>query len=373
MVSFATLNKMTRLIIATDLYPTETTRNKSNETFAVRELVEGLLQEGVDLAVVKFRPGLNRRGFSRPRKVNVNGVAVYEVPKVGGRDYFSSALTRYLLKMLGFDCQADVVVCHMARQYVWAKKTFLNKPKKWIYVIHGSDFKSKYINYSLRDADKVLVRSCALGKQLENRYRRHPDGVVFSGLKSSDYKENRFKGKSREVVRIVVAAKLETLKTIDAVIKSVAAIAGQIPVSLDIYGDGPLMTELVSLRRDLNVERNIRFHGFRSRSTVLEAMDSAHLFVMPSAPETFGLAYLEAMARGCVVIGHKGWGVDGLVIDGINGYLVENPLVEELTKRIVLYFNLSDANSIHRRSFECALANRMEVAVENYAAKIFEK
>ena len=40
---------------------------------------------------------------------------------------------------------------------------------------------------------------------------------------------------------------------------------------------------------------------------------------MISSPETFGLAYLEAMARGNIVIGTKGWGIDGIVIDGENG------------------------------------------------------
>jgi len=34
---------------------------------------------------------------------------------------------------------------------------------------------------------------------------------------------------------------------------------------------------------------------------------------MVSAPETFGLVYLEAMAKGCIVIGTKNWGIDGIV------------------------------------------------------------
>jgi len=44
---------------------------------------------------------------------------------------------------------------------------------------------------------------------------------------------------------------------------------------------------------------------------------------MVSAPETFGLAYLEAMAKGCIVIGAIGHGVDGIIQHQKNGFLVE--------------------------------------------------
>ena len=52
-------------------------------------------------------------------------------------------------------------------------------------------------------------------------------------------------------------------------------------------------------------------------------MKKSDVFVMPSAPETFGLVYLEAMASGCIVVGAKGWGIDGLIKNGFDGYLVE--------------------------------------------------
>ena len=34
---------------------------------------------------------------------------------------------------------------------------------------------------------------------------------------------------------------------------------------------------------------------------------------MVSSPETFGLVYIEAMAKGCITIGSKGEGIDGVM------------------------------------------------------------
>lgn len=47
------------------------------------------------------------------------------------------------------------------------------------------------------------------------------------------------------------------------------------------------------------------------------------MFVMMSKNETFGLVYLEAMARGCITIASKREGFDGIIEDGVNGFLCE--------------------------------------------------
>jgi glycosyltransferase involved in cell wall biosynthesis len=52
---------------------------------------------------------------------------------------------------------------------------------------------------------------------------------------------------------------------------------------------------------------------------------------MVSEPEAFGLVYLEAMAKGCITIGTKGQGIDGVIIDGFNGFLCASRNVEELS------------------------------------------
>lgn len=44
---------------------------------------------------------------------------------------------------------------------------------------------------------------------------------------------------------------------------------------------------------------------------------------MISKNESLGLVYLEAMAKGCITIGSRNEGIDGVIVDGLNGFLCE--------------------------------------------------
>ena len=50
-------------------------------------------------------------------------------------------------------------------------------------------------------------------------------------------------------------------------------------------------------------------------------MKNAQIFTLISDNETFGMVYIEAMLQGCLVIASKGGGFDGIIQDGINGFI----------------------------------------------------
>lgn len=55
---------------------------------------------------------------------------------------------------------------------------------------------------------------------------------------------------------------------------------------------------------------------------------------MISKAEIFGLVYLEAMAKGCIVIASRNEGIDGIIKDGVNGFLCKAGNVDELSSII---------------------------------------
>lgn len=75
----------------------------------------------------------------------------------------------------------------------------------------------------------------------------------------------------------------------------------------------------------------IEYSGAVSRAEVLEAFAAAHVFVMPSLYEGFGLVYLEALAAGCFVIGTPNTGVPDLGLGADMSRLVEPGNVEQIT------------------------------------------
>jgi glycosyltransferase involved in cell wall biosynthesis len=74
----------------------------------------------------------------------------------------------------------------------------------------------------------------------------------------------------------------------------------------------------------------IEYSGAVSRAEVLEAFDTAHVFVMPSLYEGFGLVYLEALAAGCFLIATQNTGVPDLGLGLDMARLVETGNVEQI-------------------------------------------
>ena len=79
---------------------------------------------------------------------------------------------------------------------------------------------------------------------------------------------------------------------------------------------------------------NTTFTGQIPRNAIIEHLDKSDCFIMISKAEVFGLVYLEAMARGCITIAAKNEGMQGIIEDGVNGFLCEAGNVEELASII---------------------------------------
>ena len=73
------------------------------------------------------------------------------------------------------------------------------------------------------------------------------------------------------------------------------------------------------LARDLHVEHHVTFLG--KQDHVERLLPLAHVLLMPSELESFGLAALEAMACGVPPVATRVGGVPELITDGVDGYL----------------------------------------------------
>ncbi len=102
-------------------------------------------------------------------------------------------------------------------------------------------------------------------------------------------------------------------------IRILAEVRKEAPGHLLMVGDGPDRGPCEHLARELGVERNVSFLG--KQSGVDRLFPLAHVLLLPSELEGFGLAALEAMACGVPPIATREGGVPELVRHGIDGYL----------------------------------------------------
>ncbi len=147
-------------------------------------------------------------------------------------------------------------------------------------------------------------------------------------------KKSAIRDKVREK-RIVTVGRLSQQKNQALLIKAFAKIKDlHCDYELDIYGDGPLKTELENLSLELGVSEKVNFRG--TSSSVLDKIRSASLFVLSSDFEGIPNALIEAMAIGvpCISTDCKPGGARALITNGQNGIITPIKNVDKLAEAI---------------------------------------
>ena len=98
---------------------------------------------------------------------------------------------------------------------------------------------------------------------------------------------------------------------------------------LEIYGEGKEKEKLQKLTEDLNIKEKVFFKGHEK--DLNKIFKDASLMIFPSKRESFGLVIIEAFSYGVPVVGYSTiFGVDDLIQDGVNGYIVQQGDIEAL-------------------------------------------
>lgn len=248
-----------------------------------------------------------------------------------GENYFNH---RNCIKILDYKIESilknfepDIIHAHTigfdSEIGVWFKER-LGIPL--VVTTHGSDtslpiMKSKFkLMKSWCDKIDVIVAvSSALKKRLELCDTKTSIKVIMNGF-LFNFDSKTIKKNELSVIQV---GNLIKQKCTDVTIKAFAKIKKKYPSAiLKIIGDGPEKKSLEDLCDKMGVSENVFFLGKLANSNVLEEMKKSQFFCMPSVREGFGIVYLEAMSSGCISIGTLGEGIEDLIVDGVNGFLV---------------------------------------------------
>ena len=139
---------------------------------------------------------------------------------------------------------------------------------------------------------------------------------------------------------------------------------------LEIGGDGPQRGELEVLCKTLGIEDNVRFLGALSREQVREAMWRAHVFVLPSFLETFGVVLIEAMSTGLPVIATRCGGPEYIVNPKV-GALIDPG--DEIGLRDAMQWILDKRRFLYKDIREHTISHYGELAVARSLENIYQE
>ena len=103
---------------------------------------------------------------------------------------------------------------------------------------------------------------------------------------------------------------------------------------LDYVGDGANRQLIEKIIANEGWQEKVKLHGFVPREKVPAYISNAQCFIMVSEEESFGLVYLEAMSMGCITVASRNEGMEGIIEDGVNGFLCKAGDEHELSKII---------------------------------------
>ena len=205
-------------------------------------------------------------------------------------------------------------------------KTFLT--------LHGTSFRNAYTNNFgkaiIKRRSNIIDRYICVSANLERMLKELDitnTKVIFNGINKFDILDVKQKHS------IITVASLRKQKNVDLIIKAVKFLIHKYPdISLTIVGDGDQKNNLMIESNDL-LNKNIFFKGSLDNFSTQKEMAKHDCFILPSVKEGFGIVYIEAMRNHCITIGTKHEGIDGVLVNNNNGYLID-PKVESVIEAI---------------------------------------
>ena len=158
--------------------------------------------------------------------------------------------------------------------------------------------------------------------------------VVPFGSETSAITSQQSNGPSLHVLQV---GSLSRVKNQSLLIESIAIVARNQDVHLDLVGEDTLGGALQGLAQKLGVQDRITFHGFVPHGSLATVRARAHLYVQTSRHESAGVAVLESAAAGIPILGTR----VGYVSDwaGSGARAIDNPTRESLASEILALLN----------------------------------
>lgn len=177
----------------------------------------------------------------------------------------------------------------------------------------SADIVSK-ARYVYPKADRVIAVSDALAEKIKANFNIDCD-VVYNVMDTDIFRltEKREDSDKNGFV-FVSAGNLLPNKRMDLMIDCFdRAFKNDGNVSLYIFGDGPERQRLDNIIYKNDMNDRVFLMGRKSRQEIADFYKNADAFVLLSKRETFGVAYVEAMAAGLPVIACRSGGPEGFV------------------------------------------------------------
>ncbi|OIP64213.1 MAG: N-acetyl-alpha-D-glucosaminyl L-malate synthase BshA [Ignavibacteria bacterium CG2_30_36_16] len=274
---------------------------------------------------------------------------------------------------------------YLAKQMLKGKKDL-----KIITTLHGTDITLvglepsflPLVKFSIKESDGVTAVSRFLKEKTLTNYNIEKDIEVipnfidtniYKPISNSEFK--KYIAPNGEKI-LMHTSNFRPVKRVPDTIKIFEQVFKEIPSKLVLVGDGPERSDCEKLCREINLCDHVKFLG--KQDGLVDILNAADVFLIPSQSESFGLAALEAMACGVPVVSSSVGGLPELVKHNDSGFIAEIGDIDRMSKYVIDLLTNSRkyeifSNNARRRAIELFGIDKIVPYYENYYQTVLEE
>ena len=312
------------ILITTSWYPTD----KSTNGVFVKEQGEALCRAGHSVTVLLitystlsgwFRQ--SRLQFDKSALLNVVHLHIF-FPLPGrffknASAYFKRTIikraNRWMKKYVTENGKPDIIHHHCLSDNAYVTEALASEFKiPYVFTEHSNYFTyeelNKFNSFETFEDHKRFVQHAAerigVSEIRANGYSKifGVPFIVVSNMVQELFETPLASQKKSDFFTFVCVAILDKRKRQDLLIRAFATAFKDQPVRLLLVGNGHMETSYRQLADELGISKQVEFSGKQNRENVKRIFDEAHVAVLSSDQETFGVVLAEAMFRGIPVI-----------------------------------------------------------------------
>lgn len=242
--------------------------------------------------------------------------------------------------------QPDIIHCHSSKAGIVGRIAGAIKNIPAVFTAHGWAFTSGVslakriiyaaIEHMMLGITKRVICVSEFDRQLAKRWFVHNynkivtvhNGIVDKTFNSDIVREHHLP------LNLVSVARFSHQKNNMELIRAVEQInklySGSL--QLNMVGDGPLLSEAQAYVESHKLEGDVHFLG--SRTDVDDILNQNDIFCLISNYEGLPISIIEAMRAEMPIIASDVGGVNELVQDGVNGFLIPRGNISELVEKL---------------------------------------
>jgi uncharacterized membrane protein/glycosyltransferase involved in cell wall biosynthesis len=181
------------------------------------------------------------------------------------------------------------------------------------------------LGYVLRHADKIIVPTTDYATVVKGLYNIPEATIVVVPNATADSVSRKFHNMPRSPLRLISIGRLTVQKNYPLLIEAMRHFRQTYPgrpFVLDIFGTGELKDELQRHIKSAGLADCVQIKpGDVSRKVLQRNLARNDVFILSTSKESFGVVYVEAMAKGLPIVTTDVPGVRNVVQDNRNGLL----------------------------------------------------